>query len=692
MPTQLSPGVVTNEVDLTTIVPSVATSTAAIAGIFNWGPVLEPVLISSETQLVQQFGEPNSNNAETWFTAANFLAYSDSIYVTRAANTSNSQANVGARNAFANLTTVTTNPVVINYENFIAKTGTFDTNALYIAKWPGGLYGNSLRVSQCDSPNAYSSYLKMVANADVTAVLSVNVGSYSVTVNVSSQSSNATAANNYANTLANSINTNDYILLGNSSIGLQYAQVTNVSSVATAGFTISLAQPYKLSTNFIANSTSSNTIQRVWEFYNVVGIAPYQNEYQANFGNSAVVDGIHVVVVDQNGVFTGTPGAVLEVYKNLSRATDALTISGTSNYYRTVINQNSSYVWNVNDVPGAVSNTSIALTNSTNVEPTSLPFANGSDGYNESNVPLGIVTSAYDIYNAVETYPISLVLQGKPIGSTSFSGLFTVNNFGLANYLIDNLISNRKDAVLFITPDDGVITSNKGLEAQALVAWENVLHSTSYAVMDTGYKYQYDRYNNVYRYLPMNGDIAGLCARTDFTNAAWWSPAGFNRGQIKNLVKLRYNPSTMAERDLLYSNSINPVVTFLGQGTYLYGDKTLLSQPSAFDRINVRRLFIVLEKAISQASKFTLFQFNDSFTRAQFVNMVNPFLRTVQGQRGITDFLVVCDATNNTPQVIDANQFVGDIYIKPNRSINFIKLNFVAVPTGVQFSTVVGQF
>jgi phage tail sheath protein FI len=209
--------------------------------------------------------------------------------------------------------------------------------------------------------------------------------------------------------------------------------------------------------------------------------------------------------------------------------------------------------------------------------------------------------------------------------------------------------------------------------------------------LDSGYKYQYDRYNDIYRWIPLNGDVAGLCARTDQTNDAWWSPAGLNRGNIKNVVKLAWNPRK-AERDVLYNNGVNPVVTFPGQGTVLYGDKTLLAKPSAFDRINVRRLFIVLEKAISTAAKYSLFEFNDAFTRAQFKNLVTPYLRNIQGRRGITDFLVVCDETNNTAQVIDSNQFVGDIYIKPARSINFIQLNFVAVGTGVQFSEVVGKF
>ena len=209
--------------------------------------------------------------------------------------------------------------------------------------------------------------------------------------------------------------------------------------------------------------------------------------------------------------------------------------------------------------------------------------------------------------------------------------------------------------------------------------------------MDSGYKYQYDKFNDVYSNVPLNGDTAGLMARTDNVRDPWYSPAGFNRGNVKNVTRLTYNPRK-ADRDQLYKSGVNPVVTFPGQGTVLFGDKTLLAKPSAFDRINVRRLFIVLEKAISTAAKFTLFEFNDAFTRAQFRNLVEPFLRDVQGRRGIFDFRVVCDETNNTPEVIDRNEFIGDIYIKPARSINFIQLNFIAVRTGVEFEEVVGQF
>jgi phage tail sheath protein FI len=292
--------------------------------------------------------------------------------------------------------------------------------------------------------------------------------------------------------------------------------------------------------------------------------------------------------------------------------------------------------------------------------------------------------SGYDMFASAEDIDVSLILQGKARGGDAGQQL--------GNYLIDNIAESRKDCVAFLSPEKAdVVLNAQGDESQDIVDFRNVLTSSSYGVLDSGYKYMYDKYNDIYRYVPLNGDMAGLAVRTDETRDPWWSPAGFNRGIIKNSIKLAFNPRK-ADRDILYKAGINPVVTFPGQGTLLFGDKTLLAKPSAFDRINVRRLFIVLEKAIATAAKFTLFEFNDEFTRAQFKNLVEPFLRDVQGRRGIYDFKVVCDETNNTGEVIDRNEFIGDIYIKPAKSINFIQLNFVAVRTGVEFSEIVGQF
>lgn len=690
MPFQLSPGVNVTEVDLTGIVPAVATSTGAIAGVYNWGPIGTRQLIDTETKLVNIFGKPNSNNAETWFTGSNFLSYGNSLFVTRVANTTDIAT--GTLTAVANSTVVSNLPaqVVKNVSDYGNQT--FDTGVYYVARFPGAA-GNSLKISVCDSVNAFSSSLKMSGqaaseNLDVSANISVGIGrNYANLIVTPGSGGSAADASTYAGKLVANLTVGDYLSVGNVSIGTQNLRITSIGAVtgnSTGAYAaITFDSTYRLATTFTTNSTMNSTVSRQWEYYSVVNGAPVISDYQSQFGNTAAVDGIHVVVSDENGVFTGVPGTVLETFQGLSRATDAKTVGGATNYYKTVINQTSNYVWWTKDRTGAGSATAAALASSTNLTPMTLSFQAGQDGASEATISLALVAAGYDQYKSAEDVDVSLILQGKPIG--------TGGTYQLANYLIDNICETRKDCIVLITPDDSVIATNAGNEAVSLVAWRNLVHDSSYAVLDSGYKYMYDRYNDVYRYVPTNGDIAGLCARTDLNRDPWWSPAGFNRGQIKNLVKLRWNPR-QADRDMLYSHGINPLVSFPGQGTVLYGDKTLQSKPSAFDRINVRRLFIVLEKAIATASKFFLFEFNDEFTRAQFKSLVVPYLRDVQGRRGITDFLVVCDGTNNTGERIDRNEFWGDIYIKPARSINFIQLNFVAVSTGVQFSEIVGKF
>ena len=263
-------------------------------------------------------------------------------------------------------------------------------------------------------------------------------------------------------------------------------------------------------------------------------------------------------------------------------------------------------------------------------------------------------------------------------------------NATVQNYVISSIAATRKDCVAFISPPSSSVVNQSGSESTNIATWLTSLATTStYAIADSGWKYQYDKYNNIYRWIPLNGDVAGLCVNTDTVRDPWYSPAGFSRGQIKNAIKLAWNPSK-TDRDTIYAAGVNPVISFPGQGIVLFGDKTLTTRPSAFDRINVRRLFIVLEKSIAEAAKYSLFEQNDEFTRAQFVATITPFLRDVKGRRGITDFKVVCDTTNNSSNVIDSNQFVGDIYIKPSRSVNYIQLNFVAVGTGVDFNTIVG--
>ena len=340
------------------------------------------------------------------------------------------------------------------------------------------------------------------------------------------------------------------------------------------------------------------------------------------------------------------------------------------------MNEQSEYVWWTGHQPGATNwgNNSQGTTFNTIRVPFSASMSGGADG----TIVTANVISAYAQFANADSVDISLIISGPA-------------NQAIATNLISNIAEVRKDCLVFLSPERSDVVNNPGNEVTDSLAYRDSLTSTSFAVMDSGWKYQYDKYNDTYRYVPLNGDIAGLCARTDLERDPWYSPGGLNRGIIKNVIKLAYNP-TKTNRDDLYVKGINPVVSFQGEGTVLFGDKTMLSKPSAFDRINVRRLFVVLEKSIARAARFSLFEFNDQFTRAQFVALVEPFLRDVQGRRGITDFRVVCDETNNTPEVIDRNEFVGDIYIKPARSINFIQLNFVAVRTGVSFDEVVGQF
>ena len=558
---QLSPGVNVSEIDLTTIVPSVATSIGAFAGPFGWGPVGEIITISDEVRLADTFGKPDSSNYEYWFSAANFLAYTNNLKIVRAYGIG-STFNATANSSAAGVTIKNDEDWDNNYS------GGANTYGHFAARYAGAI-GNSLRVSVAD-------------------------------------------ANTYAT--------------------------------------------WTYSTQFTA--------------------APSTSTYVSNKGGAN--DEIHIIVVDEDGLFSGSRGTVLEKFGFVSKASDAKDDSGNTNYYKNVIANKSKYVHWLSH-PSTVG-TGTAWGSSANATAfavmtshTTVSLTGGADG----TVSTANVVTAYDSFDNAESVDISLVISG-PAGQT------------LADSLI-SMAETRKDCVVFLSPEKADVVDNAGSEVTDVKAYRDTLTSTSYAVLDGNWKYQYDKYNDVYRWIPLNGDVAGLCARTDLERDPWYSPGGLNRGIIKNIVKLAFNP-TKTNRDDLYVKGINPVVSFQGEGTVLFGDKTLQSKPSAFDRINVRRLFIVLEKAIARAARFSLFEFNDQFTRAQFVALVEPFLRDVQGRRGITDFKVVCDETNNTGEVIDRNEFIGDIYIKPARSINFIQLNFVAVRTGVSFDEVVGKF
>lgn len=551
----VSPGVQVKEIDLTNVVPSVSSTIGAMAGAFTWGPANEICTVTSETQLVEKFGEPNADTFESVLSAAQFLSYGNNLKVVRAVGTS-------ARNATASGTGILTQNKTV-----------FDGQSPAAGDW------------------AQARYPGVRGNA----------------------------------------------------VGV---------SVLTAGQT-----------------------GTAWQLSNVESV-PGTSAGAAAVGGSN--DEIHLWVYDVDGTITGAVGTVLEYWTYLSQASDVKGSDGSTLYYKDVINAGSDWVF-IGNAPAALSESGNSAAGETFVTVASF-FIALTGGIDDNVLSVGETTAGYALMADAETIDTNLIFQAN--SSLSAADTRTLSNFITAQ------AAARKDAVGFVSPERAA-TVNAAAPATSVAAWRTALTSTSYGFADSGSLYVYDKYNDVYRWIAAAGSMAGLSANADLVADAWFSPAGFTRGNVRNVTKLAWNPN-QAERDALYKTGVNPVVTFPGQGTVLFGDKTLQSKPSAFDRINVRRLFIVLEQAVSVASKASLFEFNDEFTRAQFRNMVEPFLRDVQGRRGITDFKVVCDGTNNTGAIIDTNKFVADIYIKPARSINFITLNFIATRTGVEFSEIAG--
>lgn len=693
---QVSPGVSLTETDLTAGAQQVSVSDAAFAGPFVWGPALQVVNIASEDDLVANFGKPDTNVAPYWFCASSFLSYSNLLHVVRAitANALNATASAkslagtvlangaffsGTSNTFSTATLVTGQTVTVNavsyvvtavanaisfstspapdanitssavssYGLLIKNSNDYDTNfstgvagyGAFVGKYPGKS-GTNLKISVCSGANAFSS--------QPAGSLTVAAGS--------------NVATGIGTSFTTDVIVGDYLNAGGQL--LQIAAITNTTSVMlTTAATKS-------------NTYTTTNWTRQWEYASIFDAAPGTSPYATK--RLGANDEMHIVVVDNAGTFSGTVGTVLERFPFVSKASDAKSVNGDGSYYVNVLNRQSKYVWWI-AAPGSNNATYGSAVTSTTFGCDVLPSVSTlAGGYGDNgNITDAAMQTAYDLFKNSDQVDISLVIAGPASAA-------------LATYVIQNICEFRADCVAYVSPSKSAVVNNVGSEVASITAFRNSLPSSSYAFLDGGWKYMNDKYNDVLRWIPLNGDMAGLAARTDTVADPWFSPAGVNRGNVKNVTKLAWNP-TQLDRDSLYKIGVNPVVQFPGQGTVLWGDKTLLSRPSAFDRINVRRLFIILEKTIARLGRSQLFDFNDEFSRSQFRAAVEPYLRDVKARRGVVDYRVICDDSNNTAAVIEQNRFVGDIYIKPARSVNFVQLNFVAVRPNVTFQEVTGQ-
>lgn len=634
MPTvSVSPAVQWYETDLTAVVPAVATSIGAFAGEFAWGPVLSPTVTQNEAVLAALFGKPNSNTATSFFSCKNFLDYSSNLLIVRAQT-------AAMRNAVSTGTAIVIkdeDDYEANYDEGVNNVGPF------AAKYPGSI-GNSLKVSMCDA----ASYSRAL-----TGTIAVATGSNVVT--------------GTGTDFVNEVTVGDWLVftVGQTTVTAQVASITDLDTLVLA-----------------ENSPGTGTgltVTAKWEYYAEFDGAPIDSEKASQMGSSK--DALHVVIADEDGLFSGRVGAVLEVFDNVFKSSDSKRFDGTSGYYLTAL-KSSAYIWWMDHPDTAdLSATGIDFGAPTAVgpyktlkRPLSVSLTGGVDGYGATD---GELITAFTPFANAEKYDVSLVFTGHV-------------NPAVAKFAIQNVAEARMDCVAFVScydPDDNsFIIGDSAANVAKMVKYRNetINLSSSYGFLDSGVKYQYDKYNDKYRWIPLNADMAGLCARTDYIAETWFAPAGLNRGGIKNAIKLGVNPDKTM-RDELFKNGINPVVSFPGQGIVLFGDKTMQARPSAFDAINVRRLFIVLEKSIATAAKYFLFEQNDAITRQIFVNMVTPFLRGVKGRRGIDDFLVDVGPTVNTDEVLNLRQFKANIYVRPIGAIRNIVLNFIATPYGVSF-------
>ena len=749
---QVSPGVNTSEIDLTNVVVAAGTSTGGFAGRFRWGPIEDIMLVTDEDNLVDTFQKPDDNNFEHFFTPANFQSYTSALNLVRAANTTVANA-AAPKNACANTGTYV-NVQVTTSENYYTTYDDEQggsaygvaANGPFVAKWAGDL-GNTFKMSICPADRPSKTLTGTVAWTVATGALAgtgtlfgteIRVGDAlslagetgfhivtAITANTaavcsSTSSSDSADASGVAVTLnkRSAFKTIAAHMKGTVAVTADSATVTGSGSVFDAQCIVGDKLTINGETRRIKSITSNTVVTCDTNFLNTASAQTYTREWEYATGGQfpgppttsthaddkdMALDEIHIAVVDEDGEWTGNAGEVLESHANLSVAKGARDDQGEDIYYKNWINKYSKFMWWLQrpiidsestsgdyTTPAATGSKTLRAWGATADaggtqqadefyqagKPQTLSFTGGTAGSAPSAADL---IRAYDLMKSAEDVDVSLLMTGS-------------HDSSVVRHCIGNIAESRKDCVAFFSPEksDVVAVTNSSTATDNVTGYRDTVNqNSSYAVMDSGWKQMFDKHNDKFRYVPLNGDTAGLCAQTDAVRDPFFSPGGFSRGQIKGVVKLPFNPKK-AERDKLYQSQVNPVVSFPGEGTVLFGDKTQLTKPSAFDRINVRRLFILLEKAIANAARFQLFEFNDEFTRSQFVSMVEPFLRDIQGRGGIQDFAVVCDASNNTPQVVDSNSFRGDIFVKPSRSINFIQLNFVAVRSGVSFSEVTG--
>ena len=704
---QVSPGIVLRERDLTgqTIVNSQANA-AALVGSFEKGPIGTITNIATERELLETFGTPNANNFEDWFSASTYLSYGGQLQIVRIndSNLKNAVSDVGASSTdstklnVANATGFTSGDYVkVDNEYFLVGVVTLGgANSLAVTRAQLG----SVAV---DHANAATVTKWSYANSATTTVVNEAIDA-SENIITLTDSTGFTTGTYFR--LTNSVNANTEIVLitdveGNDVVVTRGALGTTAALIVTStitatlltfaatGTTTTLSTAYPVVTvagvtaptikSF--NNYESNYSTYAWKFaartagawgngLKVVtidgGVADYDNEniygsvkWTTVAGDPGGSNDLHVAVLDSDN-------NILETFLYVSRLANARDDQGASKYYVDVIGAKSSTIYAGTVVPSAGNSTSTLTA--------------GVDAYTTN---VSTIATAFDLFADTEEIEIDFVLAGGSLTSEA-------DQVTKAQKVID-IASSRKDCVAFVSPHKAFVSlSSPTAQRDDIIGFFNSIGSSSYAMLDSGYKYIYDKYNDTYRYIPCCADVAGLCVQVSTTAEDWVSPAGLNRGNIRNAVKLAYVPSK-TDRDKLYQKRINPITSFPGQGIVLFGDKTALGTPSAFDRINVRRLFLSMERKIGQLARTVLFELNDSSTRSSFSSSANSFLAEIQSKRGVTDYLVVCDESNNTADVIDRNEFVAEIFVKPTRSINYITITFVATRSGVSFSEVSGR-